>query len=330
MARHRLGVVLPLPEPVAAAVDTLRQALGVTDLDRIPPHLTLIPPINVSADRLDEAVARVESAAAASSALRLTLGPAVTFTPPTSVLFLAVGEAATVDALARLREALWQPPYDRPTKRPFVPHVTLAEHLDEEHLGASLLAFAHVRATAVIEVVHLWEEHRLDDGRRVWRPHHEARLGPPSTVARGGLPVTLAVSARLPADAVALLGPVAPGIGEPLVVTARRDGALLGVASGWTRGTLGVLDAVVVTGAVHRQGIGRHLLVAFEHAAVVRGAVELVGWATAEPAWALLEGLGWYPDPVEGSRGREPDRGSLFPAGSRRLRRLPPRMGQDG
>lgn len=330
MARHRLGVVLPLPEPVASAVDTLRQALGATDLDRIRPHLTLVPPVNIASDRLSDAMARMDTAAATSSALTLTLGPAASFTPATSVLFLAVGDDVAVAALSRLRVELLRPPFDRPTSRAFVPHVTVAERLDDERRGAGLRALAGVRATAVVEVVHLWEEHRSHDGRRVWRPRHEARLGPPSTVARGGLPVTIATSALLPFDAVGLVGIVPPNVGAPLIVTARRDGELLGVAMGCTRGALGVLDTVVVAEAARRQGVGRHLVVAFEHSAVARGVVELVGWAVGGPGTTMLEGMGWHPDPVEGSRGPEADRGSLLPTGSQRLRRLPPRMGRDG
>jgi hypothetical protein len=52
MGRHRLGVVLLVPDPWAAEVDGLRRALGDEALDRVAPHITLVPPSNVSDEDL--------------------------------------------------------------------------------------------------------------------------------------------------------------------------------------------------------------------------------------------------------------------------------------
>jgi hypothetical protein len=44
--RVRLASALLVPEPFAREIDGLRRALD-DDIDRVPPHLTLVPPVNV-------------------------------------------------------------------------------------------------------------------------------------------------------------------------------------------------------------------------------------------------------------------------------------------
>ena len=63
-----LGVALVLDAPVACEVQGLRRALGDGSLQRIAPHLTLVPPVNVRAGGLDEALAVLRTAASAREA----------------------------------------------------------------------------------------------------------------------------------------------------------------------------------------------------------------------------------------------------------------------
>ena len=58
-------MALLVPEPVAAEVDGLRRALGDGSLGRIPPHLTLVPPVNVAEDDVPKALSVLRQAAAA-------------------------------------------------------------------------------------------------------------------------------------------------------------------------------------------------------------------------------------------------------------------------
>ncbi len=55
--KRRLGVALLIPAPLDREIDGLRRAVGDGALGRIPPHLTLVPPVNVREDRLGEALA---------------------------------------------------------------------------------------------------------------------------------------------------------------------------------------------------------------------------------------------------------------------------------
>jgi len=79
---------------------------GDGSLQRIAPHLTLVPPVNVRAGALDEAVAVLRAAASdQGGTLELDLGPAGTFLPLNPVVFLDVNGPGLAD-LARLHRAV--------------------------------------------------------------------------------------------------------------------------------------------------------------------------------------------------------------------------------
>ena len=90
MPRLRLGVVLLVPDPIAHEVDGLRRGLGDPALDRVAPHLTLVPPLNVPVDRLGDALGVLRRAAGRARPLDLVLGPARRFDSDEGVVYLAV------------------------------------------------------------------------------------------------------------------------------------------------------------------------------------------------------------------------------------------------
>jgi 2'-5' RNA ligase len=216
----RVGVALLLPEPVRTEVEGLRRGLGDPTLLRIPPHLTLVPPVNVREDRLPDALAVLREAAAATARpLRLDLGPPATFLPDNPTVYLGLG--GEVAALHALRDRVFRPPLERRLTWPFVPHVTIADDIDPDRIPAALAALADYSAGVTLERVHLLRE----EPGRAWRPIADAPFGPPAVIGRGGLPLELATTERLDPEAAAL---------EPathLVVTARRDGRVVGAAT---------------------------------------------------------------------------------------------------
>lgn len=285
MPRRRLGVALLVPPPVAAEVDGLRRACGDPSVGRVPAHLTLVQPVNVRVERMGEALAVLRAAAASSGPVTLALGPAATFWPATPVLYLAVGgDPAEVDAVHRLRDAVFADPLARRLTWPFAPHVTLADGLAPERLAAAVEALSDFAAEVVVDRVHLMEETRDPSGRRVWGPIADAPLGPPAVVARGGLELTLSVTVLVDEEAGAATGVGQPRPGDggvPLAVTGRRRDGVAGVAAGWTRDDVAHLTAVAVVPAARGEGVGRHLLAAWRAAAGERGAVVVDGSAAA-------------------------------------------------
>lgn len=265
MGRARVGVVLLLGAPLAAEVDGLRRALGDPALGRIPPHVTLVPPVNVPESRLPDALALLRAAAAATTPFRLVLGPPATFWPVNPVVHLPVG--GDDNAVAALRDRVLRPPLARPVALQFVPHVTLADGFPPERIEAALVALGAYEVTAVFDRVHLL----CEGAGRIWTPVADAAFAPPAVVGRGGLELELTVSEHLDPEAAAFAASHEVDAGETFAVTARRGGAVMGVAAGRVRGAGAVLECLVVDAAHRGEGIGTHVLAAVESLAAGRG-----------------------------------------------------------
>lgn len=290
--RHRIGVVLLVPQPLATELDGLRRALGAEERERIPTHLTLVSPTNVRDRDLLVALDHVRRAAAASGPLELALGPAVSFAPVTPTVHLAVGGPGE-QGLAELHTALTSsPPLDRPRELEWVPHVTLAQEVvPAERIDPVCAAFGAWQATVTIERVHVLRQ-QTD---RSWVPIADARLGPPAVVGRGGVEIELTVTDRPDPEAAALLAvDSAADDGRPWAVTARVGGRVAGAAWGWSSGSVAILADIAVAAAHRGAGIGRQLLAAVESEAATRGCdVALVAAPGEGAAAALLSGAGW-------------------------------------
>jgi len=188
--RHRLGVIVPLPEPVAMHVQAWRRTLRDPAAAEVPPHLTLVPPQTVAADQEEAAIALVERAAAAAVPGVIELRGAATFLPESPVAFLVVTEGATM--LKGLEAALRVPPLHRRTF-PFHPHVTVTQDHPPEVLEAAVRDLWGFHASWAPREIVLMEE-----SRDVWQPLHRAHIG----AAKGEeeireVPVSEAASAAL-------------------------------------------------------------------------------------------------------------------------------------
>jgi 2'-5' RNA ligase len=264
--RRRLGVALLLPPSVAVEVDGLRRALGDPACERIPPHLTLVPPVNVREEHVEHAITVLRRAAASTRPFTLTLGPPATFLPENPVVYLAVSGALA--ALRALRDAVFTPPLERKLSWPFVPHVTLADGIDPERVGAAVAVLGDYERDVTIDAVHLLEERE-----RTWAPIADVPFGARAVIGRGGLEVELTVSERVDGEVRRWLTDEWPDPQRPLAVTARRNGAVIGVAAGWTDRELANLSELFVAPEARGEGAGGHLVAAFLSAAAERGAV---------------------------------------------------------
>jgi 2'-5' RNA ligase len=270
----RIGVVLA-PEPgVAAELVGLRRALRAPSLLTQPPHLTLVPPVNIGVAEIAVATAVLRRAAAATRPLSLSVGPADVFPPSgdgSCVLHLHVG-GADRDELGRLREAVFVAPFERRVDHPFVPHLTLHESMTEE---AALAAVGLLRgATWTITAGELVALVRRSQG---WEPWCSVPLGRPVVRGRGGVEVELRTALVVGPEAAAL------GLVEPPRTTA---GGLAGPPP------LRCPDRVVIEGVVG----GRFAAAAVASDAGVEsvGSPEVAGLGVedlvrreASDAWAL-------------------------------------------
>lgn len=291
--KTRLGVALLVPPRAAAGIDLLREALGAGDaVHHVAAHVTLVPPVNVREERLGEVEALVRRAAATQRPFAATLGPPDTFLPDNPVLYLRVGTEAALDALERLRSSVFVEPLARPLTWPFIPHVTLMDGGEPERVVAGAVALADHVVDVTFGGIALLQEQRDDAGVRVWRTLLEAPLGGPAVVGRGSLPLELAVGTVLDADAQRWFDASwddhdrhlsGPGW-EPealVAVVARRDGVVVGAATGLVRGGDAHLERLLVDESVRGEGVGSHLLAAYVALASDRGCARVVLRAVA-------------------------------------------------
>ena len=250
-----------MPAPFRHELDGLRRALGSDALARIPPHLTLVPPVNVRTSSMGAALRVLRDAAAGCGPLRLRLGPPASFLPETPTVHLAVHEPVdAVSALRALRDAVFVAPLARPLTHPFEPHVTLDDDADPSRIEAICASLGDYAIEVTFDRLHLLREERSDDTGRRWVPVADVPLGPRVVVGRGGVELELTASTLIDPEGLALFaklgrtppGPAAGGV----VVSARRRGELVGVA---TAVPDEVEPTVLVTRDQRGQGIGDQL-----------------------------------------------------------------------
>lgn len=167
MPRVRLASALLVPEPFAREIDGLRRAMGES-LERVAPHITIVPPINVRAEEVDDAFVILRRAAANIAPITVTLGPATTFHPVNPVVYLQIG-GADVEKIHDLRAAVATGVLGRELDYQFVPHCTIVEHTTEARIDAALVALADYQVEVTFESVHL-----LQGESQIWSPLAEA------------------------------------------------------------------------------------------------------------------------------------------------------------
>ncbi len=287
MAKRRLGVALLIPEPFAAEINGLRRGLNDGGLNRIVPHLTLVPPVNVREDELPAALSVLRTAAAVSAPFDVALGPVTSFAPVTPTVMLGVSGAG-VGQVASLRNAIFKPPFERELTYPFVPHVTLADDADDERIAHAVSALADYAVTVRFERVHLLQE--VD--QRKWVSIADAAFRPSTAIGRGGLMLELSVTQLVDPEVAQALN-LSPVVASDLVITARHAGEVIGVVVARISGQDVNVSHVVVDERHRRIGVASHLMRALfsEGASRVGGLIALE--CDDESALPFFEKLGF-------------------------------------
>lgn len=291
--------MLLVPPPWSVEIDGLRRALGDGGLGRIPTHLTLVPPVNVHEDRLPDALAVLRAAAAVTRPITVRLGPPATFLPINPVAYLPVSGPG-IDAVRRLRDLVFRPPLERSLTWSFVPHVTVDDDAEPERISAAVTALDQYEVDVTFDRVHLLEE----GAGRTWRPIADVPFGGPAVIGRGGLEVALHRSHHLDVEAEEWTGREWAAYSlaqygeaeedEPFAFVARRDGEVVGTATGAVRGDEAYLARLIVSSNERATGVGSHLLAAVEALAAERGCARItLRTQAAGTARAFYEARGW-------------------------------------
>jgi ribosomal protein S18 acetylase RimI-like enzyme len=277
--RRRLTVALVITGPVSDEVDGMRRALGAKALGRIAPHVTLVPPVNIHEEDIEDVLEHVRREAARSGPIAVELGPPAAFWPRTPVLYLELG--GDIEGLLELQRCLVSGPLAPPpgrAERDFVPHVTLDQRIDPTRLAHVLVALGDYRSSYCFERVTILDQ----DADHRWWPMADTALGRPLVVGRGSLDLELAIveqpdpvvqawaEGEWEAYSRELYGPAVHPF-ERFVIIARTKGTPVGYAEGDIRGTALKLGRLIVSPQWRSQGIGSHLLRAVERFGLEHG-----------------------------------------------------------
>jgi 2'-5' RNA ligase/GNAT superfamily N-acetyltransferase len=273
MPRSRLGVAIVLPEPLRAEILGIRRAVGCPSLDTQPPHLTLVPPVNVRAEEIDDALTLVHAVCARKTSMTLRIGPIETFAPVSPVLYMGV-HGPDVAQLTRLRSEVLAGPLYRRISYEYLPHVTVHEAADPELIAAGLVALAEYRQVAVLASVDVLRQ----DDDRVWRSLASFALGPETVRGRGGIEVSIRESRLMTPSARDLLEDDDRRRGRQTWVleACRPDGTIVGTAGGFVDDDRCVVTTLLVEPNCRSMGIGNHLLTEILLLAAARSSGEVV------------------------------------------------------
>lgn len=167
-----IGVAVAIPQPWASDLQDYRAALGDETATKIPTHITLIPPVQVSPAGYAACERHLLDVAEAHRGFTVHLRGTGTFRPVSPVVFVAL--ARGISECERLAEDVRQGPLEVDLTYPFHPHVTIAHHLDDPRLDRAFDDLAGFECVFDVTEFHLYC-HDVDSG---WRPDRAFPLRP--------------------------------------------------------------------------------------------------------------------------------------------------------
>ncbi|MGI8667805.1 MAG: 2'-5' RNA ligase family protein [Jatrophihabitans sp.] len=172
-ATVRVGVALAIPEPHAELLAGWRRRIGDPEADKIPPHVTLLPPTELAADQLEVVDKHLADAASAVLPFTMRLAGTGTFRPVSQVVFVQV--SAGIAECELLEQAVRRGPTARELEFPYHPHVTVGHDIADQQLDQ---AFEGLRSfDAQFDVDHFTMYSQDPAGR--WHIHREFPLTGP-------------------------------------------------------------------------------------------------------------------------------------------------------
>ncbi len=165
-----IGVSIAVPDPCGPELQRYRLSLGDEEAHRIPTHITLLPPTDLSQEGMADVVEHLETAAQTCDRFAIHLRGTGTFRPVSPVVFVGIVEGISECEL--LAKSVCSGPLEIELEFPYHPHVTIAHHRTEEILDR---AFAQLSGfECEFEVREFWLYEFDDDAG--WVPQRSFRL----------------------------------------------------------------------------------------------------------------------------------------------------------
>jgi 2'-5' RNA ligase len=157
-----LGVAISIPAPWAQELTDWRARVGDPAATRVPPHVTLLPPTEVPAERMPAVEEHLDAVAARFPAFEIHLSGTGTFRPVSDVVFVVV--AAGIAQCERLEATVRAGPLSRETRFPYHPHVTVAHDIPGDALDRAYAGLAGFDARFPVPAFTVFEQ----EGAGVW------------------------------------------------------------------------------------------------------------------------------------------------------------------
>ena len=167
MPRINLGVAISVPSPWREELSEWRLRVGDPQGKRVPPHVTLLPPTQVAAARLEQIDRHLAATAEACSPFEIHLSGTGTFRPVSDVVFVVV--ASGIAHCEQLERRVRSGPLARETRFPYHPHVTVAHDIAAEGLDAAYAGLADFEARFPVTGFTAFEQGEAG----VWLPYRE-------------------------------------------------------------------------------------------------------------------------------------------------------------
>jgi 2'-5' RNA ligase len=171
-----VGVAVAVPDPYGSYLRDCRASFGDPEAERIPPHITLLPPTEVPDDTQDDVMQHLDRVAASSRAFTVRLRGTASFRPVSPVVFMQL--VTGIAECERLENAVRSGPLERDLAFYYHPHVTVAHHLTDEQLD--LAAQTLEGFDCVFDVTEFFLYEHGADG--VWRPERSFPFGLPPLI----------------------------------------------------------------------------------------------------------------------------------------------------
>jgi 2'-5' RNA ligase len=171
--RLTVGIALAIPQPHAAVLGGWRRRIGDPEADRVPPHVTLLPPTEIEPDQLELLEKHLAEAARTVLPFTMRLSGTGTFRPVSQVVFVQV--SAGIAECELLERAVRRAPISREVEFPYHPHVTVGHDVSDERLDEAYDGLRNFVAQFAVDRFTLYSQ---DEGGS-WHTHREYVLTGP-------------------------------------------------------------------------------------------------------------------------------------------------------
>lgn len=163
-----VGIVIPVPEPMASELRRARASFGDPMASVIPAHITLVT--TTPAPDWASALEHVRAVTAAQAPFTVTLRGAASFRPVTPVVYVQVEDGFS--QCSQLHKELQSGPLDHENMYPYHPHVTVAHDVSEASMDNAVKTLKDYSASFTVDRIGVFEH----DPHGLWVLREEMRL----------------------------------------------------------------------------------------------------------------------------------------------------------